>query len=245
MVIKIVELLKNEIPIEEESVVISEHVKAGLVLVDIINGFCTVAAGNLAPREPNRQMSEMIYESARLARIFCDKKWPVLAFLDSHYPDKLEHPYPSHCITGTDEANLVPALRWVEKEPNVTIRRKDCYDGYIGSFQEDGSNVFVDWVKCNKIQLLLVVGVCTDICVLDFVCSTLSARNRGLLNPLEEVVVYSQGCATFDFPASVARNIKDISPHPQELMHHVGLYMAKGRGARIAREVSFNSLNKP
>ena len=25
----------------------------------------------------------------------------------------------------------------------------------------------------------------------------------------------------------------------QELMHHVGLYMAKGRGAKIAREVSF------
>ncbi|KAG5625381.1 hypothetical protein H5410_010599 [Solanum commersonii] len=280
MVIKTVDLLKNEIPIEEESVVITEDVKAGLVLVDIINGFCTVGAGNLAPREPNRQISEMIDESSRLARVFCDKKLPVLAFLDSHHPDKLEYPYPSHCITGTDESNLVPgtnftglciipillnvpegtttdywmilsdeeiiaALRWVEEEPNVTIRRKDCYDGYIGSFQEDGSNVFVDWVKNNQIQLLLVVGVCTDICVLDFVCSTLSAKNRGFLNPLEDVVVYSQGCATFDFPVSMARNTKDISPHPQELMHHVGLYMAKGRGAKIAKEVSFNNLNKP
>ncbi|XP_055816082.1 nicotinamidase 1-like [Solanum dulcamara] len=245
MVIKTVELLKNEIPIEEESVVITEDIKAGLVLVDIINGFCTVGAGNLAPREPNRQISEMIDESSRLARVFCDKKLPVLAFLDSHHPDKLEYPYPSHCINGTDESNLVPALRWVEKEPNVTIRRKDCYDGYIGSFQEDGSNVFVDWVKNNKIQLLLVVGVCTDICVLDFLCSTLSAKNRGFLNPLEDVVVYSQGCATFDFPASMARHTKDISPHPQELMHHVGLYMAKGRGAKIAKQVSFNNLNKP
>ncbi|XP_049389137.1 nicotinamidase 1-like [Solanum stenotomum] len=245
MVIKTVDLLKNEIPIEEESVVITEDVKAGLVLVDIINGFCTVGAGNLAPREPNRQISEMIDESSRLARVFCDKKLPVLAFLDSHHPDKLEYPYPSHCITGTDESNLVPALRWVEEEPNVTIRRKDCYDGYIGSFQEDGSNVFVDWVKNNQIQLLLVVGVCTDICVLDFVCSALSAKNRGFLNPLEDVVVYSQGCATFDFPVSMARNTKDISPHPQELMHHVGLYMAKGRGAKIAKEVSFNNLNKP
>lgn len=47
MVIKTVDLLKNEIPIEEESVVITEDIKAGLVLVDIINGFCTVGAGNL------------------------------------------------------------------------------------------------------------------------------------------------------------------------------------------------------
>ncbi|MCD7447954.1 hypothetical protein HAX54_036773 [Datura stramonium] len=146
-------------------------------------------------KRANRQMSEMIDESARLARVFCDKNLPVLAFLDSHHPEKLEHPYPSHCITGTDESNLVPgttstyllewgsqenlicasslprglnALRWVEKEANVTIRRKDCYDGYIGSFEEDGSNVFVDW----------------------------------------------------------------------EIMHHVGLYMAKGRGAKIATEIS-------
>ncbi|KAI8532396.1 hypothetical protein RHMOL_Rhmol11G0212100 [Rhododendron molle] len=245
MVSQKVDLLKNEIPFEEESVVFSEDVKTGLVLVDIINGFCTVGAGNLAPREPNRQISEMINESARLATIFCDKEWPIMAFLDSHRPDKLEPPYPPHCITGTDESNLVPALQWLEREPNVTIRRKDCYDGYLGSMEEDGSNVFVDWVKTNRIKTLLVVGICTDICVLDFVCSTLSARNRGFLSPLEDVVVYSRGCATFDFPVSVARNTKDSIAHPQELMHHVGLYMAKGRGAKIAREVSFGAPEKP
>nr|XP_027112784.1 nicotinamidase 1-like isoform X1 [Coffea arabica] len=244
MVLQTLDIVKNEIPIEEESVVISEDTNAGLVLVDIINGFCTVGAGNLAPREASRQISQMIDESAKLARVFCDNKWPVLAFLDSHHPDRLEHPYPPHCISGTDESNLVPALRWLEKEPNVIIRRKDCYDGYIGSFQEDGSNVFVDWVKKNNIQVvsLLVVGICTDICVLDFVCSTLSAKTRGLLTPLEEVVVYSRGCATFDFPASMAKNAKDVLAHPQELMHHVGLYMAKGRGAKIAREVSIGAV---
>lgn len=241
MGLQTVDILKTEIPLDEESVVTPEDAKAGLVLVDIINGFCTVGAGNLAPTEPNRQISEMIEESAKLAELFCDNEWPVLAFLDSHHPGKLEHPYPPHCITGTDESNLVPALRWIETKPNVTIRRKDCYDGFIGSIQEDGSNTFVDWVKNNKIQVLLVVGICTDICVLDFVCSTLSAKNRGFLEPLEDVVVYSSGCATFDFPVSLARNTKEHLPHPQELMHHVGLYMAKGRGAKIAREVFFNT----
>jgi nicotinamidase-related amidase len=245
MVFKTVDLVKNEIPFEEESVVFSKDVNTGLVLVDIINGFCTVGSGNLAPREPNRLITEMINESAKLARVFCDKKWPIMAFLDSHHPGKLEHPYPPHWITGTDESNLVPALQWLEREPNVTIRRKDCYDGYIGSMEEDGSNLFIDWVKTNQIKALLVVGICTDICVLDFVCSTLSARNRGFLTPLEDVVVYSHGCATFDFPVSVAKNTKDTVAHPQELMHHVGLYMAKGRGAKIAREVSFGAPEKP
>ncbi|GAA0160524.1 hypothetical protein Leryth_011851 [Lithospermum erythrorhizon] len=239
MVLQTVDIVKNEIPLDEERVVISETSRAGLVLVDIINGFCTVGAGNLAPREPNTQLSEMINESVKLAHDFCDKKWPILAFIDSHHPDKLEHPYPPHCISGSDESNLVPALRWIEDEQNVKIIRKDCYDGYIGSIQEDGSNMFSDWVKLNNIQVVVVAGVCTDICVLDFVCSTLSARNHGLLEPLEDVVVYSKGCATFDFPVSVARNNKDLQAHPQELMHHVGLYMAKGRGAKIAREVTF------
>lgn len=62
---------------------------------------------------------------------------------------------------------------------------------------------------------ILVVGICTDICVLDFVCSALSARNRGLLSPLKEVIVYSHGCATFDLPLHVAQNIEGALAHPQ------------------------------
>ncbi|KAK7368849.1 hypothetical protein VNO80_10880 [Phaseolus coccineus] len=244
MVSQTVELLKKEIPLEQESVVLAEDKVNGLVLVDIINGFCTVGAGNLAPRESNRQIRGMINESARLARVFCEKKLPVMAFLDSHHPNKPEDPYPPHCIIGSDESNLVPELRWLENEPNVTIRRKDCFDGYLGSIEEDGSNVFVDWVKKNKIATLLVVGVCTDICVLDFVCSTMSAKNRGFLKPLENVVVYSRGCATFDIPLEEATNTKGALAHPQEFMHHVGLYMAKERGAKIANEVLIGSPEK-
>ncbi|KAK9130021.1 hypothetical protein Sjap_010508 [Stephania japonica] len=239
------DMLRDELPLEQGSLALSQDQRAGLVLVDVINGFCTVGAGNLAPIEPNRQISEMVVESVRLARGFCDRKWPVLAFLDTHHPDKPEHPYPPHCLIGTDESNLVPSLQWLEKEPNVVIRRKDCIDGFVGSFEEDGSNVFVDWVKTNGIEVILVAGICTDICVFDFVASTLSARNCGFLSSLKDVVVYSGGCATFDFPASVASNIKGAIAHPQELMHHVGLYMVKGRGAKVVQEVSFGPMKKP
>lgn len=62
---------------------------------------------------------------------------------------------------------------------------------------------------------MVVVGVCTDICVLDFVCSTMSAKNRGFLKPLENVVVYSNACATFNVPLEVATNIKGALAHPQ------------------------------
>lgn len=48
------------------------------------------------------------------------------------------------------------ALQWLEQEPNVTIRRKDCFDGYLGSIEDDGSNIFVDWVKNNSIKAVSI-----------------------------------------------------------------------------------------
>lgn len=231
----------SQIPVEDdEPLLLSDDVKTGLVLIDIVNGFCTVGAGNLAPQKHDEQIAGMVDESVKFANLFCEKKWPIFAFLDCHHPNIPEHPYPPHCIMGTHEAELVPSLKWLENEPNVIIRRKDCIDGFIGSLDRDGSNVFVNWVKSNEIKVVLVLGICTDICVLDFVCSALSARNHRILSPLEDVIVYSRGCATYDLPVHVAKSIKGALAHPQELMHHIGLYMAKGRGAKIVSEVSFD-----
>ncbi|KAH9297629.1 hypothetical protein KI387_029311, partial [Taxus chinensis] len=179
-----------------------------------------------APQVPNQQINVMVEESVKLAKEFSARKWPMLAFLDTHHPDKPEPPYPPHCIAGTGEENLVPALEWLEDDPNVVIKHKDCINGFIGCIQKDGSNAFVDWVKANEIQVVLVAGICTDICVLDFVVTVLSARNHGLIPPLEEVVVYSQGCATFDLPTDIAKSIDGAFPHPQEVTHHMGLYFA-------------------
>jgi nicotinamidase-related amidase len=62
---------------------------------------------------------------------------------------------------------------------------------------------------------VLVVGICTDICVLDFVTSLLSARNHGILDPLKEVLVYSEACSTYDLPTHVAITIDGAIAHPQ------------------------------
>jgi len=44
--------------------------RVGLVVVDEVNGFATVGAGNLAPPAPNAQVARMIEETVRLARAF-------------------------------------------------------------------------------------------------------------------------------------------------------------------------------
>jgi nicotinamidase-related amidase len=233
-----VNLLRSQVPLQTDGeLVLPSRGGVGLVLVDISNGFCTVGAGNLAPVAPNKQIEKMVEEASRLAKLFCEKNWPIFALLDTHYQDKPEPPFPPHCIIGTGEENFVPALEWLEKESNVTIKRKDCIDGYIGCIEKDGSNVFADWIGKYQIRTVLVLGICTDICVLDFASSTLAARNIGRVLPLQDVVIYSEGCATYDLPIEVAVNIKGALSHPQDFMHHMGLYIAKGRGAKVVDRV--------
>ncbi|SLN38802.1 isochorismatase family protein [Oceanibacterium hippocampi] len=212
----------------------------GLVIVDEVNGFATVGAGNLAPPVPNAQVAAMVAETDRLARAFAGQGWPVLAFLDTHVPGKPEPPYPPHCEAGTGEEELVPELQWLHDERHATLVRKDCINGFVGATRPDGSNAVADWVAANGLRHLLVVGICTDICVMDFVLTALSARNHGMLAPLEEIHVYDAGCSTYDLPREVAESLDlpATAAHPQDLTHHLGLYFMASRGARLVGEVS-------
>jgi len=204
----------------------------------------------------------------------------------------------------------VSELRWLEKEPNVTIRRKDCFDGYVGSVEEDGTNVFVDWVKNNKIttvSVYLFILMWTPFletinslgfylgeaagcrCVHRYLCSRFcmfynvskkpwfseAFRKRGgvftwlcyLWYPSRSSHRYQRSfgtsTGTYIYECSWVKNgvcSKSDSRfaklrhmfnafwwcmcHLQEFMHHVGLYMAKERGAKIASEVLIGASEK-
>ncbi|MCF8466873.1 MAG: isochorismatase family protein [Sneathiella sp.] len=213
--------------------------RVGLVIVDEVNGFATVGAGALAPPAPNAQVSTMVSETAGLARYFTGQGWPILAFLDTHIPGKPEPPYPPHCEAGTGEEELVPELKWLETDKNTTLVRKDCINGFVGAMRDDGSNAVTDWVGANGVSDLLVVGICTDICVMDFVLTSLSARNHGMLPGLKEIYVYDKGCSTYDLPRSVAEEIGygATAAHPQDITHYMGLYFMASRGAQLVNKV--------
>ena len=115
-------------------------------------------------------------------------------------------------------------------------------NGFVGSIDpETGANRIVDWVNRNGLEAVLVVGICTDICVMDFVLTFLSARNHGLMPSLTDIVVYEQGCSTYDLPRTVAGELglPETASHPQELTHHMGLYFMHSRGARLAGTVAW------
>lgn len=215
--------------------------KVGLVIVDEVNGFATVGAGPLAPPEPNAQVSTMVSETVSLAKHFTAQGWPILAFLDTHVPGKPEPPYPPHCEAGTGQEELVPELKWLEEDANTTLVRKDCINGFIGATRADGTNAVADWVAENGITDLLVVGICTDICVMDFVLTSLSARNHDMMPGLKEIYVYDKGCSTYDLPREVAEEIGygAAAAHPQDVTHYMGLYFMASRGAQLVNKVVF------
>jgi len=209
----------------------------GLVIVDEINGFCTIGAGALAPRGPDAQVARMVAETDQLARALSAEGRPIAVFVDSHEPDTPEPPYPLHCEQGSGEDELVPELAWLEGAANATLIRKDCINGFIGAIEPaTGRNRIVDWITGNGIDSVVVVGICTDICVMDFVLTLLSARNHGLVPPLADIVVYEPGCATYDLPAAaaLAAGLPETAAHPQALTHHAGLYLMASRGAILA-----------
>tara|TARA_Y100001934_G_scaffold191352_1_gene225480 strand:+ start:11533 stop:12252 length:720 start_codon:yes stop_codon:yes gene_type:complete len=234
----LVTVINQHMPITTESYTAGSQ-GTGLVIVDEVNGFATIGAGNLAPQNANQQVETMISETNRIAKKFEKQKRPILAFLDTHTPGKPEPPYPPHCEEGTGEENFIPELEWLETAQNITLVRKDCINGFIGAFGQDGRNKVVDWVVENEIKELLVVGICTDICVMDFVLTALSARNHEMMPPLSDIIVYDAGCSTYDLPRDIAEELGygASAAHPQDATHYLGLYFMASRGARICDEV--------
>ena len=98
-------------------------------------------------------------------------------------------PYPPHCELGTGEEELVVELKWPERDAKTTLVRKDCINGFVRAIETDERNAVIDLVSTDQIVDLLFSGICTDICVMDFVLTTLSARNHGMIPNCEEIYV--------------------------------------------------------
>lgn len=254
--------LRQHMPVSFSTVSLKDK-KVGLIIVDEVVGFCAVGGGNLAPAVPNQQVADMVKNTADLARSFLDKKHPIYAFRDTHVAGRDEPPYPVHCVAGTGEEQLVPELKFLEQhevqtqsygESPVKFLNKDCINGFVGAIDRDYHhsavyevNSVVEWINANRLDTLVVVGICTDICVLDFVVSVLSARNHyyrngdQMLPTLKDVVVWEPATSTYDLDAGVVNTIglPSTAIHNQALTHHVGLSVMQARGAILAETLTW------
>ena len=225
----LLERLRAELPVSPTSHTLAGR-EAGLVIANATATACTADGTALPDRALSARAAAAIAATEQLARRFLAPRRPVLAFVDQ----RPAAPQPAS------------ALAWLQKDPDVTLLRKDCVSGFVGAIEavhhgQHGTshNRVVDWVNAHRLEAVLVAGLGTDVCVMELVLALLSARAHGMMPTLREVVVVEPATATYDLPPAAASELglPASAAHPEQPTHHLGLYVMASRGALIAAAV--------
>lgn len=148
------------------------------IVVDVLNGFT---------REGNLASPRGVAAIPRIEQVIRDRvrAGDQLIFLaDTHDPGDLEFRiFPVHCVRGSHEAEVVDELQPYLKGAHLVRKRR-----YSGFFETNLDAILRELHP----ELVTVVGLDTDICVLHTVADL---RNRDFA-----VVVPADAVATFDAP---------------------------------------------
>jgi len=148
-----------------------------LIVVDMLNDFVD-EKGALYCGQSARDIIPFI--KARIETFRKDGD-PVIYLQDSHAEDDKEfEKFPRHSVTGTWGHQIIPEL--TPQQSDVVIQKRR----YSGFFDTELS----DLLDRHNIQDVEVVGVCTNICVMDTV--------GGLANRDYNTTVPRDGVADFD-----------------------------------------------
>jgi nicotinamidase-related amidase len=151
-----------------------------LIIVDMLNDFIH-PDGVLYCSESAEDIVSVIFEQLEQCRKAGDA---VIYLQDSHSADDKEfEKFPPHCVTGTWGNRIIDALEPADDERVIAKTR---YSGFYGT---DLDRV----LKQLGPNRVIVVGVCTSICVMDTV--------GGLVNRDYSVTVPANAVADFDIEA--------------------------------------------
>lgn len=159
-------------------------IKPQLYVIDMINGFCKEGALS----DPKiMKIADPILE---LIKNIDPQRITFIA--DTHKADDLEFKaFPPHCIKGTIEAEIIDELKPYVKMPIL---------------EKNTTNAFHELIKSKNRHLLeitdtdsyILVGCCTDICVLQFALSLRTWLNAA---GQDKRVLIPRNCVeTFDSP---------------------------------------------
>ncbi|TET17078.1 MAG: cysteine hydrolase [Dehalococcoidia bacterium] len=132
-----------------------------VLVLDMLKGFLEEGY----PLYCGEQARRIIPRIGKLLQQELDKGSKVFFVCDRHAPDDLEFKmFPPHCVSGTEEAEIIPELRDYPGE----VIAKNRYSGFYNT-------VLDERLQAIRPEKLIVCGVCTDICVMYTVAD---ARNR-------------------------------------------------------------------
>ncbi len=167
-----------------------------LVIIDMINGF--VKEGNLHDTSIN-EITPTIIE---LIHQFQSKQLPIINFRDSHSTQSTEFSsFPCHCLCNSVESECIDELK--------------PYEDYFITLLKNSTNGFMQpqfkplFETMNDLKSVVIVGCCTDICVLQFALSTIAYIHEN--NRKTDVIVISDAVSTFNGENHDQKQINEMS----------------------------------
>jgi nicotinamidase/pyrazinamidase len=187
-----------------------------LLVVDVQN--CFVPGGNL----PVKEGDQIVPLNNRLAKAFehvvLTQDWHTpghISFASSHQGKKpfetVSLPYgtqvlwPDHCVQGTNDANLHPALSIPHAELIIRKGYRQQMDSYSAFYEADGKTPtgLTGYLKDRGLKKVYLVGLATDFCV---AWSALDARKAGF-----EAAVIEDATRGIDAGGSLAKAWQDMT----------------------------------
>ncbi|MBQ8787385.1 MAG: cysteine hydrolase [Oscillospiraceae bacterium] len=184
--------------------------KTALIVVDVVNGF--IREGAMA----SPLVEGIIPEVANLMEKCNKAEIPVVAFADCHKEDCSEFAsFPPHCIENTSESELVDELK---KVGGYFLMKKNSTNGFH-------EKIFKQCLIQNPTtNTFIVVGDCTDICVMQF-CLTLKTwytqQNRNI-----DIYIPVNAVETYDAPN-----------HDADFMNIAAYKLMKDSGIKFVKEI--------
>lgn len=159
--------------------------KKVLIVVDMVNGFVT--SGNMA----DKSIAHIIPECERLVKQFLQQGNQVVFIRDTHESACAEfEKFPTHCVVGTDESELVEALKKYESDATTF-----CKNSTSAMFAPG----FLNWLsEFREADEVVIIGCCTDICVLNLAIPMQNYFDQE--NGIVKIVVPKNAVETYNSP---------------------------------------------
>lgn len=184
--------------------------RSALLVVDVINGF--LKEGQMAAPT----MMKMVPSLVEVITKAQDLSWKTIAFADAHDANAQEFAvFPPHCLKNTEESQLINEIKDLL---NDKVIEKNSTNGFFAP-------KFQGWIKDNpQIDHFVLVGDCTDICVLQLALSLKQWFNES--NQPSRIIISMKDVDTFS-----------AGVHDDRLMNVLALYLLQSSGIELAQEL--------
>ena len=186
-----------------------ENIRKALYMIDMNNGF--VNFGNMA----NPKYNELVNEQLKLINKFRKENQLVNFVLEGHTTDSIEFDsYPSHCVLGTKEAELIPEFIYEQNKENTRTYYKNSINGMLNRNLQD------DIKSQDNLNEIVIGGVCADLCVMDF--ARTFSRYLDEINRRAKIFVVENTIDTYD---SLDHNREEWMDIAKKVMTQAGIIM--------------------